>query len=723
MYPNMKKSYSENEKTKRILDYSFKGEPVNEFSTNYLATYCFPVLFPTANGHLTRKDIKYNVKWFESIKHLLRYSYIIDNKIYYPFSEKKLFIFWAYNLIEIHRLLNQTKVFLSREIDISEMTREKISEILENPVKTKNFIEKCLNYTANVRGNASYWHSVKGLLQNMVEQKGCPNIFFTFSSAEAYWPDLIKLYDSRMPKIWLDKMILLQKKTSLIDWYFMQRFDIFIKILFDKIYPSEWFWYRIEFQHRGTIHIHGFIKLILDFDLNKMVSDVLNFHKLSLSNQLSPSDKIIWKCKENKLTNLIDKYIMTQWPSHFKDNMIDNFDHSSHPCELALDQINHRCMSSYYKSIVDKCCRHTICSEQYCLRVKNKNKICRFGFPKSINEKTSLIYNRNNIGQYFLNYEIKRGDSLVNTHNVFQLLGWRANVDMQFIFSETHVVEYLTKYVTKSESTSLGLETLIKKLLNEDNERSFSNVIKSSILKKVGGRDVGLMECTHILMGLPLYKSSLDYISVNLYDSQELNLIKNSNSDNLIKKTIIYFYKKRPEKQIQLNLYDFITKYYVCNNKLAKRKNFSSNKVIKFSPNYIYVKNTPNYFKYCLLQLIKFRPWCDSKYQFKKSYSENEQILLIHEWEEFSIKNTKYVNYGLYSDDKKEKPNLIGTDQVPSEQNIFENDNVLSVINRQNEQDYENYVDLNEEISKELIKTSQINNKAIDPVRQQHYKK
>ena len=219
---------------------------LNEFTTEFMPTYCFPVLFPTSEGDFTRKCLRYDVDWAESIKHLLRFSYTVNDVTTYPFSENKLFIFWAYNLIERHRLLTQTKVFLTKEIDITGMTIDKLNEILADNYKSKKLIEKCLKYTANVRGNASYWHSVKGSLQNIIEQKGAPNIFFTFSSAEPYWADLAQLFTTDLPTDWCKKMLSLQNYTSLIDWFFMKRFTSFIKILFHKIYPSEWYWYRID---------------------------------------------------------------------------------------------------------------------------------------------------------------------------------------------------------------------------------------------------------------------------------------------------------------------------------------------------------------------------------------------------------------------------------------------------------------------------------------------
>ena len=51
-----------------------------------------------------------------------------------------------------------------------------------------------------------------------------------------------------------------------------------------------------------------------------------------------------------------------------------------------------------------------------------------------------------------------RNDGMINSFNPIQLSAWRANVDMQFIVSRHKVVQYCTKYVTKSEPRSQSLK-------------------------------------------------------------------------------------------------------------------------------------------------------------------------------------------------------------------------------------------------------------------------
>ena len=43
---------------------------------------------------------------------------------------------------------------------------------------------------------------------------------------------------------------------------FLEVYEIFYKNLFSKIFKTEWTWMRIEFQSRGSIHIHGFFKML-----------------------------------------------------------------------------------------------------------------------------------------------------------------------------------------------------------------------------------------------------------------------------------------------------------------------------------------------------------------------------------------------------------------------------------------------------------------------------
>ena len=58
------------------------------------------------------------------------------------------------------------------------------------------FMSKLSRYVANVTGSSAYWYKVKEDLQAIITAKGAPTIFFTFSSADLYWPELHSLFSS-----------------------------------------------------------------------------------------------------------------------------------------------------------------------------------------------------------------------------------------------------------------------------------------------------------------------------------------------------------------------------------------------------------------------------------------------------------------------------------------------------------------------------------------------
>ena len=73
-----------------------------------------------------------------------------------------------------------------------------------------------------------------------------------------------------------------------------------------------------------------------------------------------------------------------------------------------------------------------------------------------------------------------RNDGMVNSFNPVQLSAWRANVDMQYTLSRRKVIEYCTKYVTKSEPRSQSLKevfTTIIRSLKDGQCRSCSSTV------------------------------------------------------------------------------------------------------------------------------------------------------------------------------------------------------------------------------------------------------
>ena len=92
---------------------------------------------------------------------------------------------------------------------------------------------------------------------------------------------------------------------------------------------------------------------------------------------------------------------------------------------------------------------------------------------------------------------------------------------MQYIVSRCRVIEYCTKYVTKSEPRSQSLKhvfTTIVCNLKEDNNSL--KAVQKLLINSVGERDYSAQETCHHLLQLPMFKASRDFIVLSLDGSR-----------------------------------------------------------------------------------------------------------------------------------------------------------------------------------------------------------
>ena len=76
------------------------NEPINEYSTPFLATLAFPALFPDGKGDPTNPSLHFDIELAERIKHLLKYAEKKYGKWFYRFATHPRFAYWAFNMIQ-----------------------------------------------------------------------------------------------------------------------------------------------------------------------------------------------------------------------------------------------------------------------------------------------------------------------------------------------------------------------------------------------------------------------------------------------------------------------------------------------------------------------------------------------------------------------------------------------------------------------------------------------
>ena len=86
-------------------------------------------------------------------------------------------------------------------------------------------------------------------------------MFFTFSAADLHWPDLHKL----MPSSFAEGEIVsnyqnIVNNPHIAIWFFNKRFELFFNDILKWQWNLEDWWYQFEWQHHGSIHVHGIRK-------------------------------------------------------------------------------------------------------------------------------------------------------------------------------------------------------------------------------------------------------------------------------------------------------------------------------------------------------------------------------------------------------------------------------------------------------------------------------
>ena len=182
---------------KKIFDWpSVQNKPFNEYTTPFLATMAFPTLFPDGKGDPTNPSLNRHVPFCQSVKHLLKFGEFLNGKWVYRFAKHPRFSYWALNMIQRKRTLQQSSVFIKQNPGDAHVTIEQLHQMRSSNAST-NFMTKLSRYVSNITGSNAYWQKRRNELKTIINSKGTPTIFFTFSSADMHWPELHSLFSNR----------------------------------------------------------------------------------------------------------------------------------------------------------------------------------------------------------------------------------------------------------------------------------------------------------------------------------------------------------------------------------------------------------------------------------------------------------------------------------------------------------------------------------------------
>merc|ERR1711867_211752 len=239
-----------------------KGKFVNHGEVKDIEERCFPHLFPNGNGGYLSTYASKKVTFSNYIKMRL-------NGIDRRFANDHQYIIFLYQIkesLEIKR--SRVTYFRKGKMNKSKYKKATLGALTKTEMERSDLGFKAFK---NVRGTTPYFEAKKKDLFAMIRQIGPPHIFFTKSVHETSMLPLIKsLQEKDKNKIIsneeVNSMTKQQKKkliqkypidvVNFLDALFRHHINSMKKSnSFGKFHIEDYF-YRVEFQQRGSAHIH-----------------------------------------------------------------------------------------------------------------------------------------------------------------------------------------------------------------------------------------------------------------------------------------------------------------------------------------------------------------------------------------------------------------------------------------------------------------------------------
>ncbi|KZT34517.1 hypothetical protein SISSUDRAFT_1065241 [Sistotremastrum suecicum HHB10207 ss-3] len=548
------------------------GVPISEYGGLELAIQAFPTLFPTGKADFngSRPDKVTMAEW---TGHLLR---LRGGR----FARHPRFRYWSLNTDMRALAKKQARCV------------EDLQELLANN-DLHTLAQRVSRAGAKLKGSRPFWAAEQSRLINQIRapDSGTPHVFFTFSAADVQWPDLHQHMPNEHPLPPEDPLSYRQRTKSLNEnpaiaaYYFSLRFELFFKeVLKPKFNIVDW-WYRYEWQHRGSSHIHGFF----------WFKDAPNVDELDMK-------------KEEDIQTFV-----TYWNQHISAwNPDSNLPPAPyHPSARLFDTLQDT--NTELTELLNRFQRHTRCTAGYCER-KNKETgetFCRFGFPFEVRDDSSV---RRAPGKDFVDYLPRRNDSRLNTYNPTILMGWRANIDFRPVINREAVIAYVAKYASKGESKSSSYQTLLQKSITHLKGSDAAGIAYQKMLSSfVGERDISAQEVCHIILGKELVDSSREHKSLCIAEFP--NDVLEVDPDQQKGKSILEHYLARPyPDQKDVTLLHFGRHHWHRPTAYAKRGSRSAKPYVLG----LYPRKAPDredeegYESWCYGQMILHHPFSES---------------------------------------------------------------------------------------------------------------
>ena len=446
-------------------------------------------------------------------------------------------------------------------------------------LKTTEGLQSLINhddgfrFLKTLRGSPPYFEKAKKDLFAMIRQLGPASLFCSFSSAETKWNHLLRIIGKL-----IDHKDYSDEELNNLTWEEKCRLIQSDPVTCARLAPlgkiKDWF-YRVEYQQRGSPHIHMLIWLdnapVFGVDKDE---DVVAYIDRIITCSKPESDP--------ELQDLVNR--QTHRHSHTCRKKSKNI------CRFNYPQPPMRCTQILYP--LDNDTSPAVAKSSKELWNSIKNKLNDFKEGKDITFDELLQELEVSERQYILAIQsslksptifLKRSPNelRINNYNRKCLRAWRANMDIQYVLDVYACAMYIVSYISKAQK---GMSELLRKAVEEAKEGNTN--IKQQV-RDIGNKflnsvEISAQEAVYVVLQLPMRKASRSVVFINTSPPAErVELLKplceienlSDDCEEIQSGGLLKRYTERPERMQNITLADWAAWYDSCGKKRYRKTN------------------------------------------------------------------------------------------------------------------------------------------------------
>ena len=493
-------------------------------------------------------------------------------------------IFFKHKKLQMKQISDKVNLAVRR-------CKKRGKKITAAEARDANYLDKLVNLDEGyyifrqLRNSPAYLEMRKKDIFAMIRQLSLPTWFMSLSAADTRWTDLLKMLaklndgteysETELEKLtWQEKTKLVQKDPVTCSRYFDHRVQEFLNTILksssEPVGKVLDYFYRVEFQQRGSPHIHMLV----------WVENAPTLETRSKEEIIEFVDQYLTCNSDNEKTaNLVNlqshKHSRT---CRKKGKPICRFGFPLPPLPntMLLYPLEEN-IEKYKKKNVELQKAMNECKENEDMPFEEfLEKIAKMDFEDYI----CCIRSTLKAPKVFLKRKMK--DMRINPFNENILLAWKANLDIQIVLEPYGCASYIVGYISKSQrGMSAQLDAAAKEARRGNLDlkkqvRHIGNVFSNCV-------EVSAQEAVYLDLQIPLTKCTRDIVFINTSIPEErIFLLKPkaaldelpAESADVESENVIQRYSKRPRQLGKFCLADYVSKVdiiYPKGNKFPKK--------------------------------------------------------------------------------------------------------------------------------------------------------